>query len=281
MVGSLLLLLVLFGWMGQWEALVLLAWLASGVAGFTRVGERCAVAVGCGFRRPSKAQSAALDPVWAAALARAGVHREDVDLYVQRTGDLNAHAVGGRSVAVTSGVLREFLARRLGSDEMESVLMHELGHHATRATRFALISMWLATPWRFASRVLIGIGLATIGRRQPMRLLALVVVAGVVVAVVQAIQQRQLAVAFVLSTVSICAVVCPLADAWVSRRSEYAADRFAAQCGAGPQLVAALTRMDQGRGRKQTWTQFALNRHPSIERRVDAMDRYAATPSRT
>jgi hypothetical protein len=70
--------------------------------------------------------------------------------------------------------------------------------------------MWLATPWRFASRLLIGIGLATIGRRQPMRLLALVVVAGVVVAVVQAIQQRQLAVAFVLSTVAICAVVCPL-----------------------------------------------------------------------
>ena len=141
--------------------------------------------------------------------------------------------------------------------------------------------MWLATPWRFASRLLIGIGLATIGRRQPMRLLALVVVAGVVVAVVQAIQQRQLAVAFVLSTVSICAVVCPLGDAWVSRRSEYAADRFTAQCGAGPHLVAALTQMDRVRGRTPSWTQLALNRHPSIERRVDAMDRYAATPSRT
>jgi STE24 endopeptidase len=92
---------------------------------FTRVGERCAVALGCVFRRPSRPQSAALEPVWAAALARAGVRREDVDLYVQRSGDLNAYAVGGRSVAVTSGVLHEFLARRLGSAEMESVLLHD------------------------------------------------------------------------------------------------------------------------------------------------------------
>ena len=72
MAGSLLLLLVLFGWMGQWEGLVLLGWLASGAAVFTRSGERVAVTAGCGFRRPSAAQAAALRagvdgravPVW-------------------------------------------------------------------------------------------------------------------------------------------------------------------------------------------------------------------------
>ncbi|PZS34546.1 MAG: hypothetical protein DLM59_04560 [Pseudonocardiales bacterium] len=61
-----------------------------------------------------------------------------------------------------------------------------------------------------------------------MRLLALVMAAGVVVAVVRAIQQRHWAVAVVLSAVAVCTVACPLADAAVSRRSEYAADRFAA-----------------------------------------------------
>ena len=276
MVGSLLLLLVAFGWMGQWEGLVLLAWLASGAAVFTRVGERAAVTVGCGFRRLSQTQAAALDPVWASALTRAGLARSEVDLYVQRSGELNAYAAGGGSVALTSGVVSKFLARRLGSGHVEAILVHELGHHATRATRFALVAMWLATPWRVASRLVIGIGLATVGRSQPRRLLGLVVVAAVVIAVVQSAQQGQLAAALVLATVAICAVVCPLVDAWVSRRSEYAADRFAVACGVGPQLVDALNRMGNG-ARRQSWTQRALNRHPSLERRADAMHRHALT----
>jgi hypothetical protein len=124
-VGSLLLLLVLLSWMGQWEGLVPLGWAASGPATFTRAGERVAVAVGCGFRRPRPAQQEALDPVWVAAVARAGIDPAGVELYVQRRAELNAYAVGGRSVAVTSGVVRAFLARRLGSSEMEAVLIHD------------------------------------------------------------------------------------------------------------------------------------------------------------
>ena len=231
MVGSVLLLLVLFGWLGEWEGAVLLGWIGSGAAVFSRVGERVAVRVGAGFRRPTKAQVALVAPAWSSALARAGLAAGEVDLYVQRSREPNAFAAGGRSVAVTTGVLAKFQARRLGEEYLVAILTHELGHHATRATKFALVTMWLALPWRFASRLVIGIGLATVGRRQPLRLLALVVLAGVVVAVVQAVQQRHWAVAVVLSAVAVCAVVCPLADAAVSRRSEYAADRYAAALG--------------------------------------------------
>ena len=74
-------------------------------------------------------------------------------------------------------------------------------------------SVRLSQAWRHRSkpsRLVIGIGLATVGRRQPLRLLGVVVLAGVVVAVVQAVQQRQWAVAAVLSAVAVCAVVCPL-----------------------------------------------------------------------
>ena len=275
MAGSLLLLLVLFGWMGQSEGLVLLGWLASGAAVFTRSGERVAVTAGCGFRRPSAAQAAALEQVWTAARSRSGLGPADVDLYVQRAGDLNAYAAGERSVAVTTGVLREFLARRLGSGEMEALLVHELGHHATRATRFALVSMWLALPWRVAARLVIGIGLATVGRRQPVGLLGVVAVAAVGVAVVESIQQGQVAAGAVLATVALCAVLCPVADAWASRRGEYAADRFTAERGAGTQLLAALRRLDRG-ARRPGWTRRALSRHPSVERRADALHRYLA-----
>lgn len=276
MVGSLLLLLVLFRAMGHWEGLMLLGWQASGAAVITRRGERFSVYAGCGFRRPSPRQAQTLEPVWAAALAGCGLRRSEVDLYVQCSGELNAYAAGGRSVAVTSGALQEFLARRLGSAEMQAILVHELGHHVTRATRFPLVTFWLALPWRFASRLVIGLGLARVGRREPPRLFGVVVVAAVVVAIVQAVQRGQVAVAVVLATVAACGVGCPLADAWVSRRSEYAADRFAVAAGAGAQLVAALRQLDRRNVRRPGWTQRELTRHPSVEQRAEAMERSAA-----
>jgi Zn-dependent protease with chaperone function len=128
--------------------------------------------------------------------------------------------------------------------------------------------MWLALPWRFASRLVIGIGLATVGRRQPLRLLAVVVLAGVVVAVVQAVQQRQWAVAVVLSAVAVCAVVCPLVDAAVSRRSEYAADRCASGAGLGSQLAAALEVLDGRQRRRPGMVARLLCRHPSVAQRI-------------
>jgi STE24 endopeptidase len=126
MVASLLLLLVLFGWLGQWEGAVLLGWIASGAAVFSRVGERVAVRVGAGFRRTTRAQSAQLAPAWSAALARSGLGAGEVDLYVQRSREPNAFAAGGRSVAVTTGVLAKFSAHRTGDEYLEAVLTHDL-----------------------------------------------------------------------------------------------------------------------------------------------------------
>jgi STE24 endopeptidase len=270
MVGSLLL-LVLFGWLGEWEGAVLLGWIGFGAAVFTRVGERVAVRVGAGFRRPTKAEVALVAPAWTSALARAGLAAGEVDLYVQRSREPNAFAAGGRSVAVTTGVLAKFQARRLGEEYLVAVLTHELGHHATRATKFALVTMWLALPWRFASRLVIGIGLSTVGRRQPLRLLAVVVLAGVVVAVVQAVQQRHWAVAAVLSAVAACTVLCPLADAAVSRRSEYAADRYAADVGVGRQLAGALQVLAGRQPRRVGLVARLLSRHPQVSRRIEAL----------
>ena len=166
MVGSLLLLLlVLFGWLGQWEGLVLLGWLASGAAVFTRVGERMAVRLGYGFRRPSARQAALLGLTWLAVLARCGTPPEEVELYVQRARGANAYATGGRSVAVTTGVAADFLARRLTNDHLSGLLAHELGHHDSRGTRFALVTVWLAAPWRFVARFVVGVSLALAGRQ--------------------------------------------------------------------------------------------------------------------
>jgi STE24 endopeptidase len=139
---------------------------------------------------------------------------------------------------------------------------------------------WLGAPWRVAARLVTGIGLATIGWRQPRQLLG-VVVAAVLVAVVQAMRQGDVAAALAVSSVALCAIVCPLADAAVCRRSEDAADRYAAVCGVGPQLASALRSTHSGlSSREVNWTRRMLSRHPSVDRRLEVLDAIVIRPRR-
>ncbi|MCW2529559.1 MAG: rane protein of unknown function [Pseudonocardiales bacterium] len=268
MIGSALVLLVMFGWLGQWDGLLSLSWIAAGSVVFSRTGERVAVRLGAGFRRPTATQTALLDPAWTAALSRCGLTRSHVDLYMQRSAHPNAFAAGRRSVAVTTGLLTKFQTRQIATEQLTAVLVHELAHLSSRATNFAMITLWLAAPWRFISRLVIGIGLATVGRCQPRRPLLLVVLAGLASAVADAIQQRQLAVAFVLISLPICAVVCPLAAAWVSRQSEHAADRYAASVGLGPHLAQALQILSGEQMTNRTPVTRLLSLHPDVGHRI-------------
>ena len=273
MVGSLLMLLVLFGWAARWEPVLMLAWLGSAVLVFTRPGERVAVRVACGFSRPSARQRALLEPAWRQVLARCQVDPGEVDLYVQRSRAVNAFAVGGRSVAITTGAGADFLARSPSYDHVAALLAHELGHRASRGGRLALVAAWLAAPWRVASRFILGVAFgAAGGARQPRALLALVVTAAVGVAIGQAVRQGQVAVATVLIALAVFGVLCPLADAALSRRDEFAADRYAAAAGYGLALASALRRFDDGsEHRRRGLVERALARHPSIEQRLDAL----------
>lgn len=270
-VGSLGILLVGFGWAGRWEWLVLLAWLGSAAAILTPWGERLAVRLACGFRRLTVEQRAAVGPAWAQALRLCEVGPERLDLYVQRGTHANAFAAGGRSVAVTLGTVREFQARRLGDDALVAILCHEIGHHSTRATRFALAVVWLAAPWRCAAGFLIGFCLARVGRRRRVWPTAAVALIAVAVAVVQAWQRGDWQVAALLGGLAVASIGCPLADAAVGRSSEYAADRFARSVGVGPDLAAALR--DLGNGRRAGLLATAVGRHPNVERRVERLQR--------
>ena len=266
MLGSLLLLLVMLGWVHQWEPVVLLAWLALGAATLTPSGERIAVRVVCGFRRPNAQQRALLDPAWSAVLARCGLNDDELDLYVLRRTELNAYAVGGRSVAVTTAAVEDVRTCSEGNDHLSGTLCHELGRHATHATRFALLVLWLVTPCRFAARLVINIGLVTVGRRQPVRAVAAVAAVAVIVAVVQAVQAQQWAVAWVLSGCAVATVICPLADAAVCRRSEHAADRYAASIGMAAPLAAALRSV--GPAERRALLPRLLDHHPSSDTRI-------------
>lgn len=270
MLGSLGLVVVATGGLGAWALPALLIWVGCGAVAFTRGGERVAVRLAFGFRRPSVAQAAVLQPLWAEALRLAKAAAGDVDLFVQRAPQVNAYAAGGRSVAVTSRMLVEHQAGRLADEQVVAVLVHELGHHGTGATRPMLIAMGLAAPWRVAARLLASLTSGLSGR-QPRRALTVVGVCGVVVAVVRAVHQGRWLAGGVVAAFALFAVVCPLVDAWTCRRAEFAADRFAADHRCAVELADALRALHGPSSTVAGWYWRLLATHPTPDERIGAL----------
>src|SRR3954451_5521345 len=207
--GSLLLVTLVSAALGRWVALLLpLGWAAGTAVLMTRVGERMTLRAACGFHRPGPAQAASLQPAWLTALRVTGTAARDFELYVQTDWAPNACAAGGRSVAVTSRGVEDHATGRLPEGQLVAVLVHELGHHATGATRTMLLMAWLTAPWRVARSLLTEVASCLAGRRSRRGPL-LAVVVGLAVAVMRALSQGQWMAGGVLGFVGVAAVLCP------------------------------------------------------------------------
>jgi STE24 endopeptidase len=95
----------------------------------------------------------------------AGTAAGDVEVYIQTTRVPNAYANGGRSVAITSRAVEDYEFDRLPEDQLVAVLVHELGHHATGATRLMLLVSWLTAPWSLARSLLTDLASILAGRQ--------------------------------------------------------------------------------------------------------------------
>lgn len=275
--GSLLLVTLLSVTLGRWMGLLPpLAWAVGAAVLTTRVGERLTVHAACGFRRPSPAQAAELGTAWSTALQMAGTAAGDVALYVQTAAAPNAYAAGGRSVAVTSRVVADHAIGRLPHGPLVAVLVHELGHHASGGTRPMLFLAWLTAPWRATARVLVGLASIVAGRH-PRRGLGIVVLAGLAAAAVRALQRGQWMAGGVLGFLGLMVGLVPLANAAISWRSEFAADRFAADHGLAIELVAALRVLVEGSPAPRGWSRL-LSTHPTCEQRIQALQTAALGP---
>ncbi|MBN9618502.1 MAG: M48 family metalloprotease [Actinobacteria bacterium] len=270
--------LVVLGFLGRWEGAGFLAWLGIGLLTLARWGERVAVRLGCGFRLPSPEQAGILEPVWRRILACCRVPGESVDLYVQRSPAVNAYAVGGRSVAVTSGILTNYEAGNIDARAIEAVLAHELGHSRTNAARFLPITLWFALPWRLFYRAVLRASLHLVGR-QPRCLLAGIVLAGFGVATVQAVRQGAWSTVAILGALVVFGLGAPVADAALSRASERAADRFAAEAGYGEDLARALRILDPRPARRRRLSDRVLDSHPDSDLRIEQL-RYQSAEAR-
>ena len=261
-----------------WAPLLFVLWLGCAALWSTPVGERVAVRAALGFRLLPPERREVIEPVFAAALAQCGLTPGSVDWYVKSGKQANACAAGRRSVAVTDGAVENFLAGRLPADLFGAVLVHELGHHATRTGRFVLAAGWLAWPGRLAFRTLLAVSMLLCGRRRIGRPPWLVIALGGGVAIVQAVQQGQWLTVAGVSAIAFAVGVTPLLDAAASRASEHAADRYAVSVGVGPELARVLVVLSGAATTRRGLTSRALDRHPSLPSRLDRLRVGSAVP---
>jgi STE24 endopeptidase len=273
MLGSLLLLSVTIGGLDPWAGPILLIWVGCAAVTLTRVGERLAVRAALGFRRPSPAQAAVLHPLWAAALRLADTPAGVVDLAVQRARHPMRTPPAGTVSPSPAGCWRttgpaDCRMRRWWPSWCTNWAIRPRARHNPM-----LVAMWLAAPCRAAARLLTGLGSPLSGRRSR-RGLGVAGASGFVVAVARATHQGHWLAGGVVAAVALCAVICPLADAWVCRRAEFAADRFAAERGVAVELssaLSALSALNDGSSAVPGWSRRLVASHPSLDRRISTL----------
>ena len=151
LLGSLLVLVTAFGWLGSWSGLVLVGWLLVAAAVLSVPGERAAVRLAYRYRDLSVRQAALFDP------ARRHAHCTVADCRrTDSTGTLsptmrgvNGCAAGGRSVAVSLGFLDALEHGHLSQRRAVAILTQEAAHHLDRATRYCAdrVADRAVAPW--------------------------------------------------------------------------------------------------------------------------------------
>jgi len=221
--------------LGRYAILGLLGWLVIGFVLLARRAERAAVRAVYRFREP-----AGSDAQWLASLQAWAEHRCEVrpgrlDWYVRDDPQPNAFAVGRCSVAVTTGFLQLLHTGRIGHDEAVAVVIHEIGHHATGATRYGLLAEWLCWPWRVTYRTVMRLGGAMPYAEAGMLLLPVIFVIAIVqTAQLDAPAEQLVPVLALLATLAMGIFVAPVLDAVFARASERAADRYTHPTGRRP-----------------------------------------------
>ncbi|MFD9705553.1 M48 family metalloprotease [Lentzea sp. NPDC059081] len=181
------------------------------------------------LRRPTRAEKQVLVPLLESVCDAAALDPRRYRLWVQDSREINAMAVGGRVVSVSTAALG------LRPEQLEAVLAHELGHHLAGHARASLLRWWYELPARLT--------------------VSLVFLVGWGVLVAGAALKTRLAMVASLLAVAALAVVAVAASPWVllvpviapllaltSRRAELNADRVAAELGYGPLLLEVLQR---------------------------------------
>lgn len=237
-------------------------WLVSGAIVFVPALDRVLAALVHRLRKPTPTERAALEPLLESVCDMAGVDPRRYWLRIQNSREINAMAVGGHVVGVSTAALG------LPSPQLEAVLAHELGHHLAGHTKISLLRWWYEMPARLAillvlvtASVLLAIGQAVGNALVVLVCLVLVVALGVVAVAAS-------------PWLLLVPVIAPLV-ALSSRRAELHADRIAAELGYGPLLLQVLQRwIDEGHDDVRAHAGLRarmLASHPSCRQRISRL----------
>ncbi|MFJ3303584.1 M48 family metalloprotease [Streptomyces sp. NPDC086549] len=218
------------GTVGGW--LAVLVWLASGGLVFHRPAELLFARKVLKLRAPSALELSRLEPVWREVTARAGIEAHTYELMVENSDELNASAVAGHVVSVTTYALNE-----IPSANLAAVLAHELGHHTGGHSWAGLLGYWYSLPGRVAWAVTKFLASVTVMVASRFSVLAtgfLVLFMGMffVFAVVGA------------WFVTIPLVLAPYLLAYAGRQGELRADQQAAALGFARQMTEVLHHLE-------------------------------------
>ncbi|KHF43188.1 M48 family metalloprotease [Saccharomonospora viridis] len=236
----------------------LLFWLVAGGLAFTSRFEPM-VARLMGLRQPTAWEKRLLETVWGRVTARAGIASNSYTLWVQDSSEINASASLGTTIAITRGALSQ-----LSPEELEAVLAHELGHHQLGHSTVAFLLYFYGLPVDLVMRFLGRVLWSTILSSGP----------GSVVFCLFAVTAMM-----VFPLTAVLLMSGPLSR-YHSRRSEFAADEFAAKLGYGPQLAAVFQNwIDRGWEDHTTgWPARIMSTHPPLGERVLRLENLDSTP---
>jgi len=214
------------------------------------------------MRHPVGDEKSILNAAWREVCKKAGVFPDDYDLFLLPAAqdNLNAVAVGRRTIAVTPGMLT------VPQEELEAVLAHELAHLLNKDSEYLL----------FISIV------NAVGAAAVWALTSLVVFYGLVTSVFSGFSGMGegrmaggIGILFALLgwLLKLCAWICTkifqIAYLGLSRQAEYRCDNFAVRLGFGPGLANFLHKIwPLEAGREAGMTAMLFASHPPTKERI-------------
>ena len=193
-----------------------------------------------GCRTPSPEDQAKIDYAMNRIYAGSCYKPGDFQLFVQNTVDLNAYALGSLTY--------------LDNDELAGILAHEVGHLTHHDTKFGIMAYGMST----AGSIMYSI-------------LAVVQNIFVVLAHIPAIGFVFAALSWImllfLSFIQLLIRLPFILEMYLSRRAEYAADRYACEIGLGRELYRGLQHITAGEP-KMNFFQRLASTHPATNSRL-------------
>ncbi|QIJ64186.1 M48 family metalloprotease [Streptomyces sp. JB150] len=261
---------------GAWVTVLL--WLASGAFVFHRPTELAFARHVLTLRAPLADERARLEPVWREVTARAGIEAHSYELMVENSTELNASAVAGHVVSVTTYALNE-----IPSSNLAAVLAHELGHHTGGHAWAGLLGYWYSLPGRAAwalTKRLARFALVIASVFSAAATGVLVLFMGVLLT----------AGMLVVPYITVPLVLAPYLLAYMGRKGELRADQQAADLGFAGQMTQVLYRLQAEEDALEAHARATgqrlekpgrlarlLSTHPDNPTRIRALEPYLRT----